>query len=185
MLPAGTLLWRIYLRGGAFPGTWNGFRYFGPTNGRFDHHLAPRSVQARGILYAAVHGETAFAEVFQESRVIDRRMNDPYLVAFALRSPLSLLNLTGAWPTRAGASATINSGPRPRARRWSERCYEAYPDIHGLWYASSMDGHRHAVALYERADAMPARPSFHRALGDPALTAVVLRAGARFGYGVV
>ena len=57
--------------------------------------------------------------------------------------------------------------------------------IAGLWYPSSMGGNRAAVALYERAAAaMPGRPVFHRALADPALTAIVLRAAGRFGYAV-
>jgi hypothetical protein len=49
-----------------------------------------------------------------------------------------------------------------------------------------MGGNRPAIALYERAvAAMPDRPVFHRALADPALTAIVLRAAGRFGYAVV
>jgi hypothetical protein len=185
-LPQGTRLWRIYFRGGDHPADWNTFRYFGPTNSRFDHQLPPRAIQDRGILYASVDGATAFAEVFQEERVIDRGRNSPWLVGFDLVVPVALLDLASDWPTRAGASAAINSGPRIRARRWSQRIYDAYPAIAGLWYPSSMGGSRPAIALYERAaPAMPARPVFHRALADPALTAIVLRAAGRFGYGVV
>jgi len=185
-LALGTRLWRIYFRAGDYPVNWNTFRHFGPTNSRFDHHLLPRSLQDRGILYAAIDGETTFAEVFQEDREIDRGRNSPWLVGFDLDVPVALLNLGLDWPTLAGASAAINSGPRPRARRWSQRIYDAYPRIDGLWYPSSMAGNRPAVALYERAlAAMPARPVFHRALADPALTTIVIRAAARFGYGVV
>ncbi len=183
VLPLGTRLWRIYFRGGTHPVDWNAFRYFGPTNSRFDHHLPPRAAQDRGILYAAMHGETAFAEVFQETRAINRRRGDPHLVAFDLSAQVRLLDLTGNWPTRAKASMAINSGPRPRARRWSQQIHAAYPDIAGLWYASSMDGNHPAVALYERAlPAMPARPVFHRALADPALTPIVRRAALKFEY---
>ena len=185
-VPQGTRLWRIYFQGGGHPTAWNALRHFGPTNSRFDHHLSPRATQDRGILYAATEGSVPFAEVFQEDRVIDRRRNDPWLVAFDLAAPVALLDLAGDWPTRAGASAAINSGPRPRARRWSQRIYEAYPTLVGLWYPSSMGGDRPVVALYERAAAaLPTRPVFHRALADPALTAIVLRAAGRFGYAVV
>jgi len=185
-VPQGTRLWRIYFQGGEHPVAWNAFRHFGPTNSRFDHHLPPSPVQDRGILYAATEGSVLFAELFQEDRVIDRQRNGPWLVAFDLAAPVALLDLAGGWPTRAGASAAINSGPRPRARRWSQRLYEAYPTIAGLWYPSSMGGNRPAIALYERAlAAMPGRPVFHRALADPALTAIVLRAAGRFGHGVV
>jgi hypothetical protein len=79
----------------------------------------------------------------------------------------------------------INSGPRARARRWSRAIYDAYPALEGLLYASSMDGNRPAVALYERADALPARPVFHRALADAAMTSVVAEAAAEFNFAVV
>lgn len=77
----------------------------------------------------------------------------------------------------------INSGPRPRARRWSQVIYEAYPAIEGLYYASSMNANRPAVMFYERArTALPERPLFHRALADPTLTAAIARAAQRFNY---
>ena len=146
-LPAGTLLWRIIFQSGEHADTWNAFRHFGPADGRFDHHLPPPRVQNRGILYAAIQGPTCFAEFFQETRVIDRVRRSPALVGFPLRRAVPLLDLTGAWPTRAGASMAIHSGPRARARRWSQAIYEAYPRIEGLFYCSSMDASRGAVAL--------------------------------------
>jgi hypothetical protein len=166
--------------------TWHTFRDIGPTKSRFDHHLPPPRAQDRAILYASAHGETSFAEVFQDDRVIDRHRNRPWLAAFDLTSEIVLLDLSGDWPTRAGASAAIASGPRPRARRWSQAIHAAYPTIAGLWYPSSMGGNEPAAALYERtAFAMPDRPVFNRPLSDPSLTAIVARAARRFGYGVV
>ena len=80
----------------------------------------------------------------------------------------------------------INSGPRPRARRWSQAIYAAYPAVEGLYYASSLDANRPAVVLYERAArALPRRPTFHRALADPTLTAAIVRAARRFNYVVI
>jgi len=164
VLGAGTILWRIYFQSGKHPTSWNRFRDFGPTTARFDHQLAPARRQSRKILYAAENGPTCFAEVFQETRVIDRARSTPWLVAFALGRAVTLLDLTGAWPTRAGASTAIQ----------------------GLWYCSSMDANRVAVALYERAgSAVPARPVFHRALSDAALATPIARAAVRFGYAVV
>jgi hypothetical protein len=186
VVPQGTVLWRIYFADGPHPVSWNTFRYFGPTNSRFDHHLLPKAVQDRGILYAAEDGMTTFAEVFQETRTIDRRRNSPYLVSFELAQPIGLLDLGGNWPTQAGASMAINAGPRPRARRWAQRIYEVYPGVQGLWYASSMHGNKPAVALFERGlAAMPVRPTFHRALADSALDAIVTRAAGRFRYDLV
>lgn len=186
-LPAGTLLWRIYFRGGAHPTAWSRFRSFGPVpSGRFDPHEPPPRAQARAILYAAQEGPTCLAEVFQDTRVIDRRRHDPWLVAFAPRHPLDLLDLTGAWPTRAGASMALCTGPRPRAQRWARAIYGAYPSIHGILYPSSMDGNRPALALFERAEAaLPRHPRLHRALGEAPLRAAVVNAGARLGYRVV
>ena len=80
----------------------------------------------------------------------------------------------------------INSGPRPRARRWSQAIYASYRAIEGLYYSSSMDANRPAMMLYERAaSALPSRPSFHRALADPTLTAAIVRAARRFNYVVI
>lgn len=182
-LPDGTLLWRIYLQAGKYPTTWDSFRDFGPTNSRFDHHLEPKGKQSRAILYASQRGPTCFAEVFQETRTIDRHKGEPWLVGFELARSVRLLDLTGNWPTQAGASMAINSGPRPRARCWSQAMYQAYPAIEGILYCSSMDGNRPAVALYERArSALPAHPVFHRALADSAMTTLVTNAALQFGY---
>lgn len=137
------------------------------------------------IFYCAVHGPTCFAEVFQDIRVIDRSADDPWLVGFGLARDLTLLDLTGTWPTRAGASMAINSGPRPRAQRWSQAIHEAYPDIEGLYYPSSMHGNRPTLALYERAlTALPRAPIFHRPLGDPALLSVLRHVAWDLGYGL-
>ena len=135
------------------------------------------------MLYSAETALTCFAEVFQGTRAIDRRRDDPWLACLELVRAVSLLDLTGSWPTRAGASMAINSGPRPRGRRWSQAIYAAYPAVEGLYYASSLDANRPAVMLYERAaSALPSRPTFHRAVADPTLTAAIVRAARRFNY---
>ena len=185
-LRTGTLLWRVYFHAGPHPTTWDAFRGFGPTGSRFDHQVPPPSVQTRALLYAAASGPTCLAEVFQDTRIIDRSRRSPWLVGFGLTRSVELLDLTGSWPTRAGASMAINTGPRSRARRWSQAIYAAYPNVQGLCYCSSMDANRAAMALYERAtSAMPASPVFHRALADPLLAPAISRAALQFNYGVV
>lgn len=186
-VPDGTLLWRAYFRGGTHPKTWNQFRSYGPvSSGRFDHHNPPPHRQRRAILYAAIEGPTCIAEIFQDTRVVDRHRNEPWLAAFETEGALALLDLTGNWPTRAHASMAINSGPRPRAQRWARSIYDAYPAIDGIEYPSSMDGNRPAVALFERAlPAMPKHPRFNRALAEPPLLIPIANAAARFGYRVV
>lgn len=185
-LPSATRIWRVYFQGGRHPSFWDGFRSFGPADSRFDHHLPPPRLQSRKIFYAAFQGPTCLAEVFQQTRVIDRVTHAPWLIVLDLAGPVELLDLTGAWPTRAGASMALNTGPRPRARRWSQAIYEAYPQVAGLYYPSSMHANRPAVALYERASGtMPAQPSFHRPLVDPALLSPLKRAAQDLGYGLV
>lgn len=190
ILRAGTELWRIYFRGGRHPTTWERMRDFGPSAGaRFDHHHEPPRVQDRKILYAATGQQsttTCIAEVFQERRSINTRRNEPWLACFVLTEVVPLLDLTGKWPTRAGASMAINSGPRPRARRWSSAIYDAYPDIQGLLYASSMNAGERAVALYERAEhAFPALPTFNEPLSHPALLPGLRRLATDLGYELI
>ena len=187
VLAADQEIWRVYFRAGSHPTLWAQFRSYGPTDARFDHHPPPARDHAdRGIFYGAEMGPTCLAEVFQATRVIDRRKGSPWLVAFRLARDVSLLDLTGAWPTRAGASMNINSGPRLRARNWSQRIYAAYPAIEGIQYASSMDANLPAFAFYERAlSSMPPAPTFHRALDDPLLLSLLQKAALRFGYGLV
>jgi hypothetical protein len=189
-LQAGTKLWRIYFRDGNYPTTWDRMRYYGPvSSARFDHHLDPPGVQERGILYAAAGDDaiaTCLAEFFQDTRLVDTRRNEPRLAAFALARDVSLLDLSGKWPTVAGASANINSGPRPRCRRWSRTIYDAYPKLMGLYYASSMNGNEPAVALYERASkAIPRLPLFNRPLSDAALLLPLENKAAELGYDLI
>ncbi|MGJ3262952.1 MAG: RES family NAD+ phosphorylase [Salinarimonas sp.] len=194
-LAPGTALARLFFRGGAHPGAWDTFRFWGPGPSRFDHHLpGPNgavTLQDRGILYAAGAGEpgalaVCAAEVFQATRSIDLHDRAPWFATFRTARELALLDLRGLWPTRAGASSAIASGPKARARRWSGRIYEAYPKIDGLLYSSSMGGNADAVALYERArDALPKAPEFHRALADPALRAPLFAAAKAIGYAIV
>lgn len=176
-------LWRIFFAAGAHPTPWSGFRSFGPVDARFDPHLPPPRVQDRGVLYASTDARACFAEVWQASRLIDRTAGAPTLVAFDPTRPLRLLDLTGTWPTRAGASMAISTGSRARARRWSQAIYTQFPDLDGVWYASSMYANTPAVALYERArDAMPRHPRFHRRLDAPELLSTVRNVAAEVGY---
>jgi hypothetical protein len=186
-LPAGAEFWRVYFRGGAHPGRWNAFRSFGPLGARFDHHPLPRRRhRTRSILYASDSGPTSLAEVFQDTRVIDRFADKPALAAFRIVRDLQLLDLTGAWPTRAGASMAIHSGARGIARRWSRAIYAAYPQAEGLRYASSMHANQPAFALYERArSALPPSALLDLPLSAPGLTAPLAAAAIRFGYALV
>jgi hypothetical protein len=186
VLRSGTRVWRIYFQAGAHPTTWAQLRSWGPSDARFDHHVPPPSVQARRILYGAVGPKAALstiAEVFQATRVVERGRRSPAVVAFETEEKLRLLDLTGTWPTRAGASMALSSGRRDRARDWSRAIYAAFPDVDGILYASSMNANEPCVALYERATrAMPRHPVFHRLLSDPAIFRMLKNACATCGY---
>jgi hypothetical protein len=188
-LDAGSLVHRVYFRGGDHPATYAGTRNYGPlSTARFDHHSEPARVhEDRGVLYAATGPDaiaTCVAEVFQETRLVDLRRNDPWLASLELAESVDLLDLTGKWPTRVGASANIGSGPRPRCRRWSRIIHEAYPEIGGLIYASSMNGGEPAVLFYERAfaESKAMEPVFNRPLADPGLLIPLERVAASLGY---
>lgn len=189
-LRAGTKLWRIYFRDGSYPATWDQMRHYGPVgSARFDHHLDPPRAQDRGTLYAATGEDaiaTCLAEVFQDTRLVDTRRNEPWLAAFTLVEDVPLLDLSGKWPTVAGASANINSGPRPRCRRWSRTIYDAYLDLMGLYYASSMNGNEPAVALYERTSkALPRLPVLNKPLSEAPLLIPVEKKATQLGYDLI
>lgn len=182
-VPTGTALFRVYFRASRHPTSWNAFRFFGPVNARFDHHEEPPHLQKRGILYVAAHPRAALVETFQAARLIDVRTDEPWLVGFRLAAPLRLLDLLSLWPTRAGASAALNSGPRPTARQWARAIYAGYPEAQGLWYGSSMAANAPCAALFERAAAvLPAAPAFHHALADAPLQGFLVRIASELGY---
>ena len=142
-------------------------------------------MQSRGIYYAARDAKTCLAEAFQTTRRIDRVFQAPQLVVFETLARLKLLDLTGDFATRMGASMAIHSGSRGRARGWARDLYDAYPEVQGILYAASMHGGQHAIALNERAlegALFPAHPLFHRALADDAMLDTLKHAAKALGY---
>ena len=138
------------------------------------------------MLYAATHPAAALAEFFQTRRTINARHRQPWLVGFALARAVRLLDLTGLWPTRAGASMALASGPRPRARAWARVIHTAYPDAEGIWYGSSMHANTPCAALFERAqDALPPLPGYHRALSDDTLRALLTNVAADLNFRLI
>jgi hypothetical protein len=168
---------------------WNAFRYFGPVNARWDHHMrnsdGESEDQDRGIYYTATDAKTCLAETFQSTRRIDRAFQSPWLVVLETVSPLLVLDLTGDFATRMGASMAIHSGSRERAQGWARDLYEAFPDIQGIQYASSMNGGAPALALNERALKLPLftpNPLLHRALSDEVMLDPLKHAASALGY---
>ena len=135
------------------------------------------------MLYAAGDLATCIAEVFQGPRLVDRFAADRFLAGFRLTRSVRLLDLTGDWPARAGASQALASGPRPRAQVWARTIYEAYSKVEGIWYPSSMHGGSPALVLFERAEtALPSTPDLDMPLSHPGLLADLVRAAGSLGY---
>lgn len=183
---ASTELWHIYKRGGKHPANWNALRRFGPVDARFDHHEPPPHDQARGILYLATLLGTCLAEVFQATKIIDRGRDQPWAVAHTARRPVRLLDLTGAWPTRVGASMLINDGPRVLSRAWSTGHLRRISRRRRAPVRIVHVQHEPCIALYERgADSLPTRSRFNRALMEPVLLDALATVDDEIGYDLV
>lgn len=184
-LATGTRVFRIYFRGGAYPSTWDQFRDFGPTGSRFDHHTIPKRHQQRATMYVTMGSQailSTLAEVFQVTRHIDRSLNDPWLAAFEVLTPVPLLNTDSPWPTQAGGNMALNSGLRSRSREWSRCIYRSYPKVVGIAYPSSLTN-KSCAALYERAaGAVPSHPQLNLPLKHPALGTNLLAAADKLNF---
>jgi len=188
-IPSGSRVARVYYSRSRHVLRWDEFRHFGPLNSRWDHHLPDAAgkpvTQERSIYYAATDAKTCLAEFFQHTRRIDRAAQAPWLVVFELAQSLDLIDLTGDFATRMGASMEVHSGTRARARRWACDLYEAFPTAHGILYASSMNGGAPALAASDRAETrgmFPPHPLFHRALADDVLLDTLKDAADKLGY---
>jgi hypothetical protein len=172
-----TRLVRIFTQSGRHPQRWNTFRYTGPLpHARFDPHPpGPDGGSAHsaehGVLYFGLSVRTSVAEVYQATSTVDRRTRGPHLVVLRPRRTLRLLDLAGLWPTRAGASQSMSSGPKDVTRAWARAIRAAYPELDGLWYRSSMDAGDPAICLWDppAASALPDTPDVLLPLDHPGL----------------
>lgn len=127
----------------------------------------------------------ALAEYFQddEGGVLPIRVSLNRTAVSVIRPTraLRLLNLDGGWVTRAGGNQAIHSGSRAMARQWAQEIHRHH-DVDGVAYSSSVWGPGRCIALWERAEsAMPAEPTAHRLLDDPAISDAVAAAAVRLG----
>jgi len=107
-------------------------------------------------------------------------------VSFTLAAEVRLLNLTDMFCLRVGASMKLVSGPWVHGQNWSRGFYEAYPEIHGLYYLSSLTN-RPTIALFERANTplLTGNTRLHRALADPVMHKALTLIVDEIGYGLV
>jgi hypothetical protein len=185
-----TRLVRIFTSGGQHPQRWNSFRYTGPlAHARFDPQPAtpdgqPAESRDHGVLYFGLTVRTSVAEVFQATSIMDRTTRRPFLVILRPRRTLRLLDLSGLWPTRAGASQEISSGPKDLTQAWARAIRAAYPELDGLWYRSSMDSGDPAVCLWDPpgGSALPAAPDVLLPLDHPGLDLPLARICEELNY---
>lgn len=181
-------LWRIFPTTTVYATPWNTLRHWGPVAARFDPHpLPPANHPGHGVLYAGSDAVTALAEAFGTNRTVDVRTGDPWLVKFTLDlGAVRLLDLTGTWPTRAGASQEIWTSPdRRRTQRWARAIATRFPDLGGLRYGSSMHGSgAYNLALWTTAETAVADAAvrFAEPLAHPAMAAMIRDACTRLGY---
>ncbi|AGB27111.1 RES domain-containing protein (plasmid) [Mycobacterium sp. JS623] len=178
--------WRVHRTTGTHVLGWNAFREHGP-HLRFDPHPPPaRHHDGIGVWYGASEPLPALAEAFQADRTIDRFRGDPYLTAVRFTRALELLDLaadsTGAWPTRAGGTFALSTGPHSITQRWARRITEAFPDLDGLRYNSRFAGQPCIALFTTAATAMPTRPTLSLPLTHPGLTTRIAAAAQRLGY---
>lgn len=185
-----TRLVRIYTAGGRHSQRWNTFRYAGPLpHARFDPHPPAAdggltTTHEHGVLYFGLSVRTSVAEVYQASSIVDRRTRQPQLVILRPKRALRLLDLAGLWPTRAGASQLISTGPKTRTQAWARAIRAAYPELDGLWYRSSMDSGSPAICLWDppAASALPDTPDVLLPLDHPGLDLPLARVCAELNY---
>lgn len=183
------LWWRVHRTTGDHVLAWNMFREHGP-HLRFDPHPPPaRRHDGIGVWYGGSGPTPALAEAFQVDRTIDRFRGDPYLTGLRFTRQMRLLDFTadstGAWPTRAGGTFALSTGPHSITQRWARRITEAFPELDGVRYNSRFAG-APCIALFSpAATATPARPVLSLPLTHPGLALRIANAAHRLGYLVV
>ncbi|MGH3518444.1 MAG: RES family NAD+ phosphorylase [Haloechinothrix sp.] len=185
-----TRLVRIFTARGRHHQQWNTFRYTGPLpHGRFDPQLpqpdgSPATDPNHGVLYFSLSVRTSVAEVFQTTSTVDRSTRSPHLLVIRPARTLRLLDLTGLWPTRLGASQQISSGPKRITQVWARTIREAHPSLDGLWYRSSMDSGDPAICLWDppARSAIPDYPDVLLPLDHPGLDLPLARVCNELNY---
>lgn len=185
-----TRLVRVFTALGRHPQRWHSFRHAGPLpHGRFDPQApaddgGPSSNGTIGVLYLALSVRTSIAEVYQETSTVDRATRSPHLVVLRPARTLRLLDLTDLWPTRAGASQEISSGPKRVTQAWARAIRQAMPDVDGVWYRSSMDSGQPAIALWQppAGNALPIEPDILLPLNHPGLDLPLSRVCDELNY---
>lgn len=177
---------RIHGTVGAHALPWWRLRHYGPLPTRFEPHPAPIGHHPdAAVMYVAGSFDTALAEVFQATRTVwAAAPHQPYLVVWQPTRALRLLDVTGTWPLRNGASHALNTGPHNVCRAWPRAIAAHSARVDGLLYTSSMTGAPAAALFLPAADSFPESPQLSMPLTHPGLTGALRAAARRIGYPV-
>ena len=171
---------------GTHAAAWNQFRQFGPVSGmRWDPHPEPAGRHAGfGVCYAATDIDTAVAEVFQRTRVVDPSA-DRALTSWTPVRPLRLLDLTAGWALRNDGAHALAAAPRPTCRAWAKAVREDFPDLDGLWTPSTLTGSPTAVMFEPARDSFPAAPAFSRPLDSAPVRQILAGIATQLGFALI
>lgn len=156
-------LWRITFDGSTTATPWAELREWGPApDCRFDPHPpgTPTVHPGCGVLYAAADPVTTFAEVFNDSGVIDRTDGEPALVSWTPSRPLRLVNLQSRRVRRFfGAAAVQMVNDRDLTQAWARALVAQHgDDVDGILSTSGVDNGQ-VITLFQRAVDVPSFPA--------------------------
>lgn len=179
-------LWRVHQSSGAHPAQWNTLRSFGPlVSFRWEPHPWPQQQHlGMGVSYTAQEYTTAFAEVFQSTRIVrltDRRI----LSGWRPTRPLALLDLVppSGWSLRNGASASLPFASRNICRGWAHAIWtELGGELDGLRVPSTITGDPMVVLFARAVSSFPIAPEFSRPLNHSDVATLGLLAARRLTW---
>ena len=179
------VLWRIHRTVGPHRQTWNEMRTYGPlASKRWDARPPPVGEHsANAVSYTANEVATTFAEAFQARRSITLS-GAQALAGWAPTRPLQLLDLTGTWLLRNGASASLAGTRKDACRGWARAIRQTRPDIDGLYVPSTMTGRPMVVLYSPSSNSFPPAPRLARQLNHPGLSGVVVEVADELGWPV-
>jgi hypothetical protein len=152
---------------------------------RWDPHPTPKDDHPGfGVIYAASTPVAAFAEVFQQSRVIAVNGTNRVLSAWFATRSLRLLDLTSNWPLLNGAARALQHAPKSTCRAWAREVRAQGPsDLDGLIADSTLvGGDARLIVVWQTH--LPPAPALSRALDDPTIAPLVLAAAQATGYAI-
>ncbi|MGI8947688.1 MAG: RES family NAD+ phosphorylase [Ornithinimicrobium sp.] len=177
-------LWRVHRTVGPYRQRWDQMRTWGPVDSRWDPHPEPPGDDPdSAVMYAAPEVTPTLGEVFVHRRAITLSAAHA-LVGWTPTRALELLDLTGTWAVRNGASASLHAAPRSTCRRWAQAIRETWPELDGLRAPSTITLRPMVVLFAPALDSFPDGPALARALDHPDLSGVFVDAADSLGWAI-